>query len=337
MPALKIPAPCGTEAPTAQIEHSDGIEAPASTVDASGNRSAILLIVDDDPSVPELIRDFLHADAYRFEIARNGKEAFECFHSQVPDVALVDVVLPDTDGIEVLDLIRREQLDTAVILMTGYSSEARVLAALRHRADEFLRKPFRRQELTDALNRTLELQTTRRRRTAALHALEERVAALGAEAMTDALTCLGNRRCFDQQMVRLAAEAKRDPGVCFALAILDVDDFKSVNDCYGHQAGDDLLRTVAGILQTNVRRADLVARIGGDEFGVLLPDTDAWSAQRLARRLQSSITSSTPATMQPAISVRISVGVADSRTEGDVFRAADRNLYTAKHKRCTLA
>jgi diguanylate cyclase (GGDEF)-like protein len=171
---------------------------------------------------------------------------------------------------------------------------------------------------------------------ARLHRLVER------QANTDGLTELPNRRHFEEALEAEISRAERFGGG-LALVLADLDDFKQVNDRYGHQAGDDVLRTFAGILRDTVREIDLPARYGGEEFAVLLPQTDIEGAHNLAERLRRAL-ASRPMTTQPGslVAVTASFGVAsfpDAATPAALFASADDALYQAKHagKNCVVS
>jgi len=162
---------------------------------------------------------------------------------------------------------------------------------------------------------------------ARLHRLVER------QAVTDGLTELANRRQFEQALAGEISRAERFGGM-LALILADLDDFKQVNDRYGHQAGDEVLRRFAAVLRETVRDVDLPARYGGEEFAVLLPQTDLAGAERLAERLRQSV-AERPMTKRPGalVAVTASFGVAafpEAPTPAALFAAADEALYRAK-------
>ena len=171
---------------------------------------------------------------------------------------------------------------------------------------------------------------------ARLHRLVER------QANTDGLTELPNRRHFEEALEGEISRAERFGG-SLALILADLDDFKQVNDRYGHQAGDDVLQTFADILRATVREIDLPSRYGGEEFAVLLPQTDLEGAQRLAERLCKALAARPMPTHPGAlVAVTASFGVAafpDSPTPAALFAAADEALYRAKRagKNCVVA
>jgi diguanylate cyclase (GGDEF)-like protein len=171
---------------------------------------------------------------------------------------------------------------------------------------------------------------------ARLHRLVER------QANTDGLTELPNRRHFEEALETEISRVERFNG-SLALILADLDDFKQVNDRYGHQAGDDVLRTFADILRTTVREIDLPARYGGEEFAVLLPQTDLEGAHQLAERLRRAL-AARPMSTHPGglVAVTASFGVAafpDAPTPAALFASADEALYRAKRagKNCVVS
>jgi len=153
-----------------------------------------------------------------------------------------------------------------------------------------------------------------------------------AQARTDALTGLPNRRAFDDEMVRRIAEWRRNSAT-FCLLILDIDYFKRLNDRHGHPAGDYVLRHVAEVLATMLREMDLVARIGGEEFALVLPATSAADARRAAERIRSAIASESFHFEQAEIRLTVSLGLAVVAPQDDavsILKRADKALYAAK-------
>jgi diguanylate cyclase len=156
--------------------------------------------------------------------------------------------------------------------------------------------------------------------------------AQAAVARTDALTCCYNRRACDDELVRRLAEwHRRQTGFCVAL--LDVDEFKRLNDRYGHQAGDEVLRGVARVLAGTVREMDLVARYGGEEFAIILPGTELAEAERAATRIRGALADARFAFQRRQLQATVSIGVARVQTTDDapsLVGRADAALYAAK-------
>jgi diguanylate cyclase (GGDEF)-like protein len=192
---------------------------------------------------------------------------------------------------------------------------------------------------SDAAVRLTELLAENKRLRERLDQVEQQLArksrqasALEAQARTDALTGLLNRRAFDEDMMRRLA-AWRRRATPFALLWIDVDHFKSINDRHGHDAGDELLQQVAGLLTSSFRDMDLVARVGGEEFAAVLPVTLAEEAVVPAERMRAGIAGHQFSVKQINLPVTVSIGVTAVRPDDDVatmIRRADQSLYAAK-------
>ena len=155
-----------------------------------------------------------------------------------------------------------------------------------------------------------------------------------ALSLTDSLTSLHNRRAFDQEFASRFEQARRYARP-LSLAIIDLDYFKSINDQFGHSAGDGVLRAIAQILDHGTRRSDFLARIGGEEFGVLLPETSLFEALHFAEKIRATIAGATIRTDDFPHQVTVSIGVANVphssvTTPEQLFNAADQALYRAK-------
>ncbi len=170
--------------------------------------------------------------------------------------------------------------------------------------------------------------------------LERAFARLEQESHEDGLTGVFNRRHFDRELVELLARS--DPQQPLALALIDVDDFKAINDRLGHLVGDDVLRALAQVLATGCRRSDVVARFGGEEFALLLPAAGLAAGQTLLDQLRAAVAGHDWHALQPGLRVTVSVGVAcstEAQTAESLIAAADRRLYAAKGagKNCVCA
>jgi diguanylate cyclase (GGDEF)-like protein len=154
-------------------------------------------------------------------------------------------------------------------------------------------------------------------------------------AATDALTGLSNRRSFGEGVRRELSRSQRS-GVPLAVVMIDIDDFKSINDTFGHATGDDVLKGVARCARNNTREGDLIARLGGDEFALLLPNADEAQAHAIGERVRADIASMRAHDTEPR-TVGISIGISVARGSGMSVHAllaeADRNLYRDKAER----
>ncbi|TSE24905.1 Response regulator PleD [Tepidimonas sediminis] len=239
-------------------------------------RKPRLLLVDDQPLHLQVLYRTLSAEHQLF-MATSGEQALKVAREQRPDLILLDVVMPDADGFAVLRQLRaqRDTADIPVIFVTAHSGEDIETQCLEAGAVDFIPKPVNPSVVRARVRThlTLKFQSD----------------LLRALAFIDGLTGVANRRQFDERLSIEWARAQRH-GSALSLILVDVDHFKSYNDHYGHQAGDDALRRVAACLREHVRRGtDLVARYGGEEFACLLPDTTAEDARALAQQLLEAV------------------------------------------------
>lgn len=237
------------------------------------------------------------------------------------DVCLLDYQLGDSDGLELLHRIRAEGCFTPVIFLTADSSEAVDHAAMEAGAADFLVKgEINPRMLERSVRYALKL--------------EETMAELRRLATHDPLTGLQNRREFDRLLEQECDRAERF-GHAFAVALLDLDHFKAVNDRHGHPAGDEVLRTSARRMAATLRSVDRLARIGGEEMAAILVETDEAAALQATERMVAAVGREpfglTDGTQLP---VTISAGLAlfprDGRTGAELVAAADRMLYESK-------
>jgi diguanylate cyclase (GGDEF)-like protein len=284
-----------------------------------------VLVVDDGPFQVRLLAEVLKPE-HEVVMAMNGPQALEVARRARPDLVLLDVMMPEMDGLEVC---RRLQADAEtqhipVIFVTGQDSTDDETTGLAVGAVDYISKP-----IVPAIVRA-------RVRTHLL--LKIQADQLRALAFLDGLTGAANRRRFDEQFADVWEACRRD-GRSLGVVMIDVDHFKAYNDRYGHQAGDAALCAVAGRLREGVRGPwDLVARIGGEEFVVLLPDCGPEEAERAAEQIRRSVFEADilHAESSAAAVVTISAGVAcvvpEPGTSRELLLAlADRRLFLAKH------
>ncbi len=152
------------------------------------------------------------------------------------------------------------------------------------------------------------------------------------EALTDALTGIGNRRAFDLELTRRLQEIRRRGAGCCVM-LLDLDHFKAVNDRYGHDLGDEVLRRISGVLRNTLRETDLAARYGGEEFGVILPRTPVTEACKVAECLRQTVAHAEWGIEREVLRVTTSMGLAEAHPDDDessLLRMVDKSLYAAK-------
>lgn len=286
----------------------------------------LIFVVDDDPAVVQLIGRTL-APMADIRFATNGLDAIRLIRETPPDLVLLDAQLGDMSGLEVMGHLRADPqlVDTPVIFVTSHQEETLEVAVLEQGAADFLTKPVRPATLIARVRTQLKLR--------------QLTAELRRFATQDALTGVANRRAFDDQCAKACRQAQRT-GTPIALLMMDVDAFKAFNDLYGHQAGDDVLQQIGGVLKhLSQRPQDLPARYGGEEFALLLPETDLSGALHLAGVMLARIRElQIPHAASPTgPCVTVSLGAAQlhpvrepSVAVTELIELADRSLYAAK-------
>jgi two-component system cell cycle response regulator len=286
----------------------------------------LLLVAESSEAIRAALVSRLGEHGYRVAQAGDGERALELVEREPPDVVLLDHELPGLDGMAVLERLREhdELAAVPVIMLTESRDRELLVEALRRGAHDYLRKPFDPGELDARVLAALRVKQ--------LHdALLDANRRLARQALTDDLTALANRRHGARQLEREVALCVRH-GRLLALARVDVDRFKSINDSHGHEAGDQVLTEVARRLAEAVRGGDELARWGGDEFVVILPDTERVGAHRAAERLRSAVAAAPIRAAGIELPVTVSVGWAHwaGDTPDDLLARADRALYRAK-------
>jgi diguanylate cyclase (GGDEF)-like protein len=267
----------------------------------------------------------------------SAEEALERFVRDPFPLVITDIRMGGMNGIDLLKEVRKLRPETEVIIITSYASLETAVLALRSGAYDYLIKPFEELDLVvAAVARALEKSRLVREKMALVDALArkndelQRVNRILAElANRDGLTGLNNHRYFQEALAREICLAVRHKHV-FSLFFADVDNFKQYNDTLGHQAGDTVLKMIADIFRKSTRGTDIVARYGGDEFVMLLPETDRAQSEVLADRIREIIADHPFPHRQVTISIGISTFPADGEVPGDLIRMADRALYRAK-------
>ena len=286
----------------------------------------LVLVAESSEEIrAELVRG-LAERGYRVAEAGEGAAALALVEREPPDVVLLDHELPGEDGMVVLERLREpDELKAVPVIMLTRSTDPELLVeALRRGAHDYLRKPFDPAELDARVMAAVRVKR--------LHdALLEANRRLARQALSDDLTGLANRRHGGRQLEREIALCVRH-GRLLALVRVDVDHFKAINDSHGHQAGDEVLVEVSRRLAEAVRGGDELARWGGDEFVVLLPDTDKAGALRAAERLRASVAAVPIPVAGGELPITVSVGWAHwaGDTPDDLLARADRALYRAK-------
>ncbi len=303
-----------------------------------------VLVVDDDASIRTLLCSLLAKSGHEVFAANNGQQAFEMALDLRPQLMVVDWVMPEMDGIELTRALRQTKIGRGIyiLILTSLEDEDRLIEAFESGVDDFMVKPVKPRVLGARLRAGLrvvrlqqEIERDREeiRRFAAELAVTNR--RLQEVALTDSLTGFPNRRYAMERFVQEwgATTRSKRPLSCM---VIDLDAFKIVNDTYGHDVGDIVLKQVAAALKSGLRTQDVVSRIGGDEFLVICPDTPLDAALMCGERVRRAVELQQIVAGGMHFKGSISVGVA-TREVGmadyhALIKVADRGAYLAKER-----
>ncbi|WP_159875477.1 MULTISPECIES: diguanylate cyclase [Aquitalea] len=301
-----------------------------------------ILVVEDEASQRMMLQRLLQILGHQVDVAANGQEAFELVLEKQPQLVITDLAMPEVDGLQLIRRLRAipEGRQLYIIVLTIMDDEDNLAAVFSSGADDFISKPIPPRILQARLKagqRIIQEQRSLRQEQALLRRHLEELSIdnqLAQEAaQTDGLTGLYNRRYAMRYLPQIWDEAKLSQQPLSAL-MLDIDHFKVVNDEHGHDVGDTILQQFAGILRLFCRRTDIICRFGGEEFLIILPDTRLATAIQVAERIRSTLASRNMVASGLALSLTVSIGVAEKSTaHGTVealIKAADQALYQAK-------
>ena len=278
------------------------------------------IVVDDDETLLDVLKRFLAMQGHDCEVFSSAESALDHIANKPCDILITDIVMPGMKGLQLTKEVRQSWPDTNVIVMTGFIDDFSYDQAIEAGASDFIKKPFTMHEMMLRIRH--------------VH-LQERLREM---SNSDELTGLYNRRGFyaiAQQQLKVANRAKGEVALLFA----DMDKFKSINDQWGHQKGDEALVSMADILKQTFRESDLIARISGDEFALLLIDTPEKNMSIVFNRLQKNIDAfniHSGGTFNLSLSIGMSVYYHDRPCSVDeLLRQADRRMYEQKQLKKT--
>lgn len=274
-----------------------------------------IMMVDDDEALLKALQGMLAELGYASETFTSGEQALARVPSSPAAVLLTDVAMKGMGGFELTRAVKRARPDINVIVMTGFVDDFSYDQAIEAGAADFIKKPFTVQELVMRVKHVK---------------MQEKLRAI---SNTDELTGLLNRRGFfalAQQQMKVFSRMKGNMVLLFA----DIDGFKAINDTGGHQQGDEALNAMADIFRDTFRESDLIARMGGDEFAVLLIDTEEKNIALIKSRLQATIDAfNKPGTAPYRLSISTGVVIYDherTRSIDDLLKEADELMYEEK-------
>ncbi|MBC7405231.1 MAG: diguanylate cyclase [Cytophaga sp.] len=277
-----------------------------------------ILIIDDDVDTSTYYGTVLREAGMSAHVLNTPEEILNVMASFRPELILMDVYMPLCNGVELARMIRLDNayLDVPIVFLSSENDLAKQLEAAEAGADDFLTKPIVPRFLVSALS-----------------SRAERYRSLRVLIMRDGLTGLYNHTAIKEELTAEISIAGRNNSP-LALAMIDLDNFKRVNDTYGHPVGDQVLRTLSLLLKQRLRRSDVIGRYGGEEFVVIFPGTTAIVARKVLDQVRQAFFKIQQFSEQGEFSVSFSAGIAQltlTQDTDELFDSADAALYSAKH------
>ncbi len=276
-----------------------------------------MLVVEDDQHTAELLTYNLEESGFRVVAAGDGEEALDLLREHVVDLIVCDIMLPKMDGFAFRDALLADPAlkDIAFLFLTAKNLPEDQIRGLQTGVDEYITKPFDPQVLV-----------------ARVEAVLARRESFARAARLDPLTQLLNRQAGEREIRRELARVQRYPGTG-TLVFLDIDEFKQVNDRFGHAAGDRALIRLAEVLRESTRNVDIIVRYGGEEFVLYFPETDHSAATRVLERMQQNYQEASE--KEDGVRLSFSAGVTRVPDDGDAYEVlcgrADSAMYAAKN------
>ncbi len=293
--------------------------------ESAGSERGNVLIVDDEDAIRASMQELVRRVGYSSYSAGSAEEALDLLRTVPMDLVVTDIMLPGMDGLELTDQIQRHH-DSDVIVMTGYSGDYSYEEAVGKGASDFVFKPVRFQELLLRIRRVLRERALR-------HERDQMVQKLQELAITDGLTKLYNSRHFYHQLELEVGRCMRYRHA-LALLLMDIDYFKGYNDNYGHLEGDKVLICFGQLINECLRHMDAAFRYGGEEFTVILPETNGSEAMTVANRIKDSVHAKRFYPIEDhSVQLTISIGVTQylpGEKRSEFVHRADQAMYTSK-------
>jgi diguanylate cyclase (GGDEF)-like protein len=289
------------------------------------SEEAQIMVVDDEEGILLLMESELQDQGYNVTCCADPEQAIEKIKKVIYDLIITDLKMPNISGVEFVKKIKEISPKTDLVVMTGFPSLETAVECMKNGASDYLAKPIDLEYLNIIVEKSLYKRSLEKR--AAEREYFEHI------SRVDGLTGLYNHKFFHEL---LDAEISRaDRYKCsFSLIMIDIDDFKKINDNYGHQSGDNILKEIASILKSLVRITDHAVRYGGEEFAIILSQTAREHGRVFADRIVKGVATSKLKGLSHNETVTVSAGLAgypdDARTHDFLIKRADEALYKAK-------
>lgn len=285
-----------------------------------------ILIVEDNKIDAKLIQRYLQGEPYQIKLAGDGEEAISRSQQERIDVILLDLLLPGKNGFEVVRILKEMEhtQNIQIVAITGLSDLESKLKGIELGVDDYLTKPVNMHVLRTRIKSLV-------KKKALLDRLFDKYEMAVHSAITDKLTGLYNRRYFDY-FIDLELKRSLRENSSLALLMIDVDNFKQINDTLGHLIGDKILNKLGDLIKANIRETDLAARYGGEEFSIVMSNTGFEEAVEIAERIRNSVEAYKFDTEKLIITVSIGIALhpLDAKSLQDLLDKADSALYRAK-------
>lgn len=293
-----------------------------------------ILIVDDSPTTLSILKQMFSKEPYRISEAGTGEEAISKALRTFPDLILLDLNLPDIDGIEICKILKDNALtrDIPILFITGERNTKKLCEAFNAGALDYIIKPFDLMEIGARVKTHLQLMDLIQRHKKLISDLKEANERIDSLSKMDMLTGLYNRRGIEEKFKMELSRTKRFESP-FSIFLGDLDGFKNINDSFGHNLGDNVLQEIALLLKENSRGYDCIGRWGGEEFIGLLPGTDCDGARKVAESIRSKVERHAVSRDNEKIQITMSFGLSSLKPDmqfSELIEVADRNLYQAK-------
>jgi diguanylate cyclase (GGDEF)-like protein len=298
------------------------------------NSDKTILIVDDSKLNIQVLSDILKEKSYRIASARSGMMALEFVNMNKPDLMLLDIMMPEIDGFEVCRRLKAdpESANIPIIFISGLDKSKDIVKGFKAGAVDYIIKPFQKEVVLARVSTHLKLSETQKKLEKTNSELKELLKEVEYLSFHDEMTGLYNRRYFENELTRLST-SRRLP---ITLMVADMDRLKIINDNYGHKTGDQYIKGIAEVLKKSSRDEDIVARIGGDEFAIILPETGFEAADKIYQRIKFNLkkyNQQQELVEELKLSLGFAVKTKKEQNLDQIFKKADKIMYNNKSKK----